>query len=250
FGFLIALAVAVLARYVQGELAVLLLPAFSFALWLGTLSLVILAASLFTVAHIQGWSARHEREYRELDEEERVSSAFFDELRAERIRTETPGERAALAARASSGISGTVVGRCAGLLAAGVLTLSVLSASGCATPVKSATVPDKLAAVDTNTATLHAFVDTSGSCVRPALTEAWDTVKQELPTLIEQDDITQFNVWQFDEGGWSPRHLREIPLPAKQVARRQQVPGTEWSSFGNIRDALRNSEEREWRAET
>src|SRR5439155_25314667 len=161
-----------------------------------------------------------------------------------------PGERAALAARASSGISGTVVGRCAGLLAAGVLTLSVLSASGCATPVKSATVPDKLAAVDTNTATLHAFVDTSGSCVRPALTEAWDTVKQELPTLIEQDDITQFNVWQFDEDGWSPRHLREIPLPAKQVARRQQVPGTEWSSFGNIRDALRNSEEREWRAET
>src|SRR2546430_12411052 len=37
FGFLVALAVGVLARYVQGELAVLLLPAFSFALWLGTL---------------------------------------------------------------------------------------------------------------------------------------------------------------------------------------------------------------------
>src|SRR5437867_11411796 len=140
FGFLVALAVSVLARYVQGSLAVLLLPAFSFALGLGTLSLVILAASLFTVAHIQGWSARHEREYRELDEEERVSSAFFDELRAERIRTEAPGERAALAARASSGISGTVVGRCAGLLASGVLALSVVSASGCATQVKSATV--------------------------------------------------------------------------------------------------------------
>src|SRR5881296_948774 len=89
FGFLVALAVGVLARYVQGELAVLLLPAFSFALWLGTLSLVILAASLFTVAHIQGWSARHEKQYRELDNEERASSAFLDQLRAEGTRSDT-----------------------------------------------------------------------------------------------------------------------------------------------------------------
>src|SRR5207244_10844408 len=88
FGFLVALAVGVLARYVQGALAVLLLPAFSFALWLGTLSLVILAASLFTVAHIQGWSARHEKQYRELDREERASGAFLDQLRAEDIRPE------------------------------------------------------------------------------------------------------------------------------------------------------------------
>src|SRR5437016_11952117 len=57
-----------------------------FALWLGTLSLVILAASLFTVAHIQGWSARHEKQYQEFDNEERVSSAFLDQLRAEDIR--------------------------------------------------------------------------------------------------------------------------------------------------------------------
>ncbi len=87
-GFLVALAVSVLARYVQGELAVLLLPAFSFALWLGTLSLVILAASLFTVAHIQGWSARHEKQYRELDHEQRMTSAFLDELRAEGTRAD------------------------------------------------------------------------------------------------------------------------------------------------------------------
>src|SRR5207253_9913984 len=81
FGFLVSLAVGVLARYVQGALAVLLLPAFAFALWLVTLPLVILAASLFTVAHIQGWSARHEKQYRELDNEERASGAFRAELR-------------------------------------------------------------------------------------------------------------------------------------------------------------------------
>src|SRR5437879_6444032 len=89
FGFLVALAVSVLARYVHGSLAVVLLPAFSFALWLGTLSLVILAASLFTVAHIQGWSARHEKQYRELDNEERASGAFLDQLRAEEDRKST-----------------------------------------------------------------------------------------------------------------------------------------------------------------
>src|SRR5881398_1813954 len=141
FGFLVALAVGVLARYVQGELAVLLLPAFSFALWLGTLSLVILAASLFTVAHIQGWSARHEKQYRELDNEERVSGAFLDELRAEGTRPETIDSRSPFAG-ALSNISGTVAGRVAGLLTGGILALALVSASGCATAVKSASVPE------------------------------------------------------------------------------------------------------------
>src|SRR6266567_1183321 len=191
FGFLVALAVFVLARYVQGPLAIMLLPAFSFALWLGTLSLLVLAASLFTVAHIQGWSARHEREYRELDNEER--------------------------------------------------------ASGCATAVKSASVPEAAIAAGPAAAILHTFVDTSGSCVRPALTEAWDTVRQELPEIVEQHGITQLNIWQFDADGWSPRRLREIPLPVKQAAVRVQIPGTEWASFANIRIAVHDAEEREWR---
>ncbi len=104
FGFLVALAVGVLARYVQGELAVLLLPAFSFALWLGTLSLVILAASLFTVAHIQGWSARHEKQYRELDREERASGAFLEELRAEDIRSDAVVSRSPFAGALSGSI--------------------------------------------------------------------------------------------------------------------------------------------------
>src|SRR5207302_4913900 len=109
FGFLVAL-------------AVLLLPAFSFALWLGTLSLVILAASLFTVAHIQGWSAHHEKQYRELDNEERASGAFLDELRAEGTRPETIVSRSPYAG-ALSNISGTVAGRVAALPTGGILAL-------------------------------------------------------------------------------------------------------------------------------
>src|SRR5437870_5703560 len=220
FGFLVALAVGVLARYVHGSLAMLLLPAFSFALWLGTMSLLILASSLFTVAHIQGWSARHEREYRELDNEERLSSAFLDELRAER-------NDAAFAAGVSAGSSRAVVERCAGFLTAGILAVALVSASGCTTAMKSASVPRSAVETDPVAASLHVFVDTSGSCVRPALAEAWDTIRQELPELVELYGITRFHIWQFDEDGWSPRRLAEIPLPAKPVMTRVQIPDTE-----------------------
>src|SRR6266567_1636800 len=249
FGFLVALAVAVLARYVHGDLAVLLLPAFSFALWLGTMSLLILAASLFTVAHIQGWSARHEREYRKIDDDERVTSAFLDELRAEEKRTEAGSvEHPPFAAGASSTFSSTVAGRAMTFLFVGMLALALISGSGCATAMKSASAPESAAAADPATVvTLHVFVDTSGSCVRPALTEAWNTVRRELPELVEEHGITQLGIWQFDEDGWSPRRLQEIPLPAKQVAVRVQIPGTEWGSFANIRDAVREAEERELR---
>src|SRR2546427_143112 len=177
FGFLVALAVGVLASFVQGELAVLLLPAFSFALWLGTLSLVILAASLFTVAHIQGWSARHEKQYRELDREERASGAFLEELRAEGTRPEMVNSRSPFAG-ALSNVSGTMAGRVAGLLTGGILALALVSASGCATAMKSASMPEAAVAAQPAGALLHTFVGTSGRCGRAALTEAWDTVRR------------------------------------------------------------------------
>src|SRR6266487_1914859 len=124
FGFLVALAVGVLSRYVQGALAVLLLPAFSFALWLGTLSLVILAAGLFTVAHIQGWSARHEKEYREIDDEERVSSAFLDELRFEGSRSEASVGHSPFGEGVSSSVSRAAAGRAAGFLVGSMLAIA------------------------------------------------------------------------------------------------------------------------------
>src|SRR5207247_498522 len=83
-GFLLALGLGMLARYVYGGLAYMLLPLFSAALWLGTLSLLVLAASLFTLAHILGWSRRHETEYRNFDADERGSSAFLKELDGEK----------------------------------------------------------------------------------------------------------------------------------------------------------------------
>jgi hypothetical protein len=245
FGFLVALAVGMLARYVNGSLAVLLLPAFSFALWVGTLSLLILASSLFTVAHIQGWSARHDKQYRMLGNEERETSAFQSELRAGETRTEV--SVAPPVAVAASTFSSTAAGRAMGFLLAGLLTLSLVSSSGCATPVKSANVPEPAVVSDTSAVTMDAFVDTSGSCVRPALTEAWNTVRRELPELLQEHRITQLSIWQFDEDGWSPRRLREIPIPAMQVSARHQVPGTEWASFANIRDAVRDAEEKESR---
>jgi hypothetical protein len=198
------------------------------------------------VAHIQGWSARYEREYRELDNEERASGAFLDELRAEGTRPETVASRPPFVG-ALSGISGTVAGRVAGLLTGGILVLALASASGCATAAKFVSAPEAAVAARPEAAILHAFVDASGSCVRPALTEAWDTVRQELPEIVEQHRITRLDVWQFDVDGWSPRRLREIPLPAKQAAVRVPIPGTEWASFANIRMAVHESEEREWR---
>src|SRR6266581_9189140 len=41
-GFIIAVAGGALARYVTGRIAYMLLPLFSFSLWLGTLSLIVL----------------------------------------------------------------------------------------------------------------------------------------------------------------------------------------------------------------
>ena len=90
FGFLIALALAMLARYVYGSMAVALLPLFSLSLWLGTISLLVLAASLFTVAHLRRWSLCYEKEHRKLDAEERVSSAFLKELQGETGKKATP----------------------------------------------------------------------------------------------------------------------------------------------------------------
>src|SRR2546425_6066973 len=86
-GFVIAIAGGALARYVTGSLAYLLLPLFSFSLWLGTLSLIVLAASLFTIAHFRGWALHHEKEYRKIDAESRASTAFLRQLEHEEQQT-------------------------------------------------------------------------------------------------------------------------------------------------------------------
>src|SRR2546422_1722323 len=82
-GFLAALAFGMLARYVYGSLALILLPLFSISLWLGTLSLLLLAAALFTVAHLRGWSLRHQIAYHQHDAEEQANVTFLKELKDE-----------------------------------------------------------------------------------------------------------------------------------------------------------------------
>ena len=78
-----------------------------------------------------------------------------------------------------------------------ILLAAVLFANSGCTGIAS----DELADIDTTTqsqgsvevresgADLHVFIDWSGSCVRPALDEAWATVKSELPAIIQQHRI-------------------------------------------------------------
>src|SRR5206468_2633794 len=87
----IAVAGGALARYVTGKMAYVLLPLFSFSLWLGTLSLIVLAASLFTIAHLRGWALRHEKQFRGIDDACRASKAFLDQLETEE-RQSNPSE--------------------------------------------------------------------------------------------------------------------------------------------------------------
>ena len=248
FGFLVALALGVLARYVNGSLAVLLLPAFSLALWLGTLSLLILAASLLTVAHIQSWSARYETQNRKLDHEQRVSSVFLNELQADDGSTavipRTPGQ--AFGAAASADNASSAAKRRMGFLASGVIAAALISGTGCA-PATSASTPQPQVEPSAVGADLDIFLDTSGSCVRPAFQESWNTVARELPELIERYEIKRLAVWQFDEDGWSPQQLREIALPDQRLPAHSRIAGTEWESFANIREAMREADEQEWR---
>lgn len=79
--FLLSFGLFALARYVYDTSVVLvLLPALSIGLWLGTLSLLMLSGSLFTVAHMLGWSGRLYGEYRSVDDERQASESFLREL--------------------------------------------------------------------------------------------------------------------------------------------------------------------------
>jgi hypothetical protein len=95
-------------------------------------------------------------------------------------------------------------------------------------------------------ADLQIFIDWSGSCVRPALDDAWATVQSELPAIIEKHRIGKLTVWSFDQDGWCPRRNVEIELPVPTIAEHTKLDGGEWESFSNIRDAVRDVEDHEW----
>ena len=220
-GFLVALALGILARYVTGGLAVALLPLFSLSLWLGTISLMLLAGGLFTLAHLRGWSQKHQRVYRAIDRERRQSTDFLAEL-------ERDTERRALPEPERREITKSI--------AAAVILAALIPASGCIEAASSPTLPARNA----NEAALDIYIDWSGSCVRPALEEALAMVVQELPDVIEQNAIGELALYRFAEDGWSPELLETLTLPAKPTI--EALPNTEWASFKNIRDALEESE--------
>ena len=246
-GFLIALALAMLARYVSGDLAYVLLPFFSFALWLGTLSLLVLAASLFTVAHVLGWSLRHEKQYRNLDDEERASADFLKELRPDAgDKPSPPAQPDAVAASKPDGKSAD--GRHAALLVIAVLVVAPTVNTGCASVARQSQTADASPTTATphNAADLHIYIDASGSCVRAPMEEAWHTLKAELPAIIETAHVAHLTISHFDADGWCPRQVAELALPRLNTPPRPPANPTEWESFKNIRDAVRDAKEKEW----
>ncbi|MCI0622778.1 MAG: hypothetical protein L0387_14145 [Acidobacteria bacterium] len=171
-GFLAALGIGILARYVSGGMALLLLPLFSFSLWLGTVSLLILAASLFTLAHVLGWSARHDKAYRKLDDEERASAAFLGELQPEAARITAPPQveaaevLPALREHSPDGRRTTVLPLILLLVAAFSFTngcATALSPNATSTPPKTAEASITDASIPKGGANLHILIDWSGS---------------------------------------------------------------------------------------
>jgi hypothetical protein len=94
--------------------------------------------------------------------------------------------------------------------------------------------------------TLNIMVDWSGSCSRPSMQECWNSLRRELPRLIESLGIDHLALWSFDEDGWCPKLISEISLPLLNLPPQRESSAGEWDSFKNIRDALRESEDRDW----
>jgi hypothetical protein len=233
-GLLMALGAAMLARYVHGALALALLPVFSLSLWLGTMSLLMLAASLFTLAHLWGWSARHAEHYRRVDAEERASTDFLGEL-------ESRGDREAKPVPSPAKPDSKVIDGL-GITAAMMLLVAFLgSNTACTRPVTMAAEQNDQATVvaeQVRATPLHIYIDASGSCVRTALEEAWNNLRADLPAIMERFRITQLAIWHFDEDGWSPRRIVEVSLPALMIPARPVENAGEWNSFANIRTAV------------
>jgi len=246
-GFMTALALAVLARYVSGNMAVALLPLFSLALWLGTISLLMLAASLFTLAHIRGWSLRYEKQYRALDSEERASVAFLKELNRESaIVPASDAHEPEVVSPRPDGKAAAAHGAAFSALA--VLALALTANTGCSPAATSADNPPAPIAAEAP-AGLHIYIDWSGSPVRPALEEAWNTIKDEIPRIAEDERIGTLTVSRFDEDGWCPPLLAQIPLPMMREPARMTLASSEWETFANIRAAVRDSETASWEHE-
>jgi hypothetical protein len=103
---------------------------------------------------------------------------------------------------------------------------AVTSADSTPAPAQTSTQPKAEPA-----ASLHIYIDWSGSLVRPALEEAWNTIKEELPRIAEHYRVRSLEISRFDEDGWCPERLIEIQLPIFTEPARVKLASSEWDSF-------------------
>jgi hypothetical protein len=257
-GLLLAVALVVLARYVEGTAAVKFLVLFSLALWLLTMSFMVLAAALFCAAHLYGTTERLERKYLTLEYEERITKAFLAELE---VTSRSDGARAlpssAEVATPVAGVDGRPTARPVGsrvFESVGTLLpiLALIILGACSSPQAGATPqggrPTAIAATTqgqpetaAQASVCEVIIDGSGSVV--GLEEVWKHVREELPMVVETLGCISLAVSSFNVDGWLLTPLKELQLPVLEVPEQQRT-SSEWMSFTNFRDAVAQEEER------
>ncbi len=225
--FVLAAAFLALARYVEGGLALLLLPLFSGALWVATMALLLLAAALFCAAHLYGTTLRQEREYAELDREARQNFAFLRELEREGPLVEV---KAGSPDGDAHGSSRSAFQSARGINAALLLLAAVGALTSCQ-PSHGSTAAET-AAARPERSRCDVVLDLSGSVV--GLARVWSHVRDELPAIITGAHCRELAVSGFDTDGWMLRPLvRPLELPAPATP----ADAGEWAAFGNFEQA-------------
>jgi len=223
--FVLAAAFVALARYVEGGLALALLPLFTGALWAATMALLLLAAALFCAAHLYGTTLRLEEEYTQVDREARANFTLLQALERE----PPPIEVGEIPPNGKGSSSGSRNRR--GLHTAMLLLVAIGASASCrpsqdsrAVVAAAATMPDQ--------ARCEVVLDLSGSVV--GLDRAWVHLRSELPAVIAAARCRELTVSGFDTDGWMPRSLVRtlvLPTPAGPTT------AGELGVFQNIREA-------------
>lgn len=81
--FIPSASILLLVRTLGGPIALLFLPVFGFLMWLTTVSLIGLVASLLSTAHLLDWSFRDASEFNALERERIDTETFVEYLRKE-----------------------------------------------------------------------------------------------------------------------------------------------------------------------
>lgn len=238
--FLLAAAFLALARYVEGSLALLLLPLFTGSLWAATMALLLLAAALFCAAHLYGTTLRQEEEYAELHREARHNLTFLRQLEREdqlvEVRTMPPDGNGRVSAESSFQSS-------RGIHTA-LLLLAALGSLASCRPAQGS-IGTRTVTARSEPARCDIVLDLSGSVV--GLDRAWNHVRAELLAIITTAHCGELTVWGFDVDGWALRPLAPpLQLPVPETAPDVQLG--EWGVFSNLHDAAQVETRRQFTA--